>query len=159
MEKYCWFTLALQFMSSFWRLDTDFLHRNEEEQDLVVKDILGMKPIFGYATDFLNGHTGKSLSQSCQDTAIKLQHRAACVSSQHKYQLHPSPHFTYGSAKLKTQLEQSSDLGAPPNSRLLHSICYRQVPQTWRQLPAHGENWIISVTGKKSLGNQHLTNQ
>lgn len=120
------------------------------------KTFWGLKPIFGYGTDFLNGHTGKSLSQSCQSTDIKLQHRAACVSSQHNYQLQPHTSPT-DQPKLKTQIEQSSDLGAPPNSRLLHSISYRQVSQTWRQLPAHGENQIICVTGKKSLGNQHPT--
>lgn len=116
------------------------------------KTFWGLKPIFGYGTDFLNGHTGKSLSQSCQSTAIKLQHRAACVSSQHNYQLQPHTSPT-DQPKLKTQIEQRSDLGAPPNSRLLHNICYRHVSQTWRQLPAHGENQIICVTGKKSLGN------
>lgn len=29
-------------MTSLGRLNTDFLHRNEEEQDLVAKDILGV---------------------------------------------------------------------------------------------------------------------
>lgn len=129
MKKYCWFTLALQFMTSRGRLNTDFLHRNEEEQDLVPKTFWGLKPIFGYATDFLNGYTGKSPSQSCQSTVIKLQHRAARVSSQHKYKLQPYTSPT-DQPKLKTQLEQSSDLGAPPNSRLLHSICHGQVPKT-----------------------------
>lgn len=96
MKKYCWFTLALQLMSSLRRLDTDFLHRNEEEQDLVVKDILGLKLIFGDATDFLNGHTGKSLSQSCQDTAIKLQHKQ-----------HVSPHSTRTSSSHTLHLQIS----------------------------------------------------
>lgn len=46
MKKYCWFTVALQFVSSLGKLDADFLHRNEEEQDLVVKDILGFETNF-----------------------------------------------------------------------------------------------------------------
>lgn len=70
----------------------------------------GLKPIFGYGTDFLNGHTGKSLIQSCQSTATKLQHGAACVSSQHEYQLQPHTSPT-DLPKLNTLIKQSPDLG------------------------------------------------
>lgn len=63
----------------------------------MVKDILGFEPIFGYATYFLSGHRGKSPSQS---TAIKLQQRAARLSSQRERERQPytSP---AGSAQVK----------------------------------------------------------
>lgn len=147
MKKYCWFTVALQL--GHWTLTS--CTEMKRSRILWSKTFWGLKPIFGYGTDFLNGHTGKSLSQSCQSTATKLQHGAACVSSQHKYQLQPHTSPT-DQPKLKTQNKQSPDVGALPNSRLLRSICYRQVPQTWGQLPAHGENQIICVTGKKKFG-------
>lgn len=73
------------------------------------KTFWALKPIFGYGTDFLNGHTGKSLSQSCQSTATKLQHGAARVFSQHKYQLQPHTSPT-DQPKLKTLIKQSPDL-------------------------------------------------
>lgn len=63
----------------------------------MVKDILGFESIFGYATDFLNGHRGKSPSQS---TAIKLQHRAARLSSQRECEHQPYTSPT-GSAQVK----------------------------------------------------------
>lgn len=107
MKKHGWLTLTLQFMSSRRRPDTDFLHRNEEEQDLVVKDILGFETYF--STDFLNGHTGKSLSQS---TTISTEQHVSPHST--KYQPHTAP---TDQPKLKTELKESSDLGVPPTGR------------------------------------------
>lgn len=97
MKKYCWFTLVLQFVSSLGRLDTDFSHRNEEEQDLV-----------GFETYFWICHRLPEWphSQVTESELSEHSHQAAAQSSMCLLTAQvpaPATHFTYGSNHVKNK--------------------------------------------------------
>lgn len=100
MKKYSWFTLALQFMSSLGRLDTDFLHRNEEVQDLVAKDILGFETRFWIChrlPEWPHWQVTKSeLSEHSHQAAAQS---STCLLTAQVQS--PATHSTYRSAQVK----------------------------------------------------------
>lgn len=59
----------------------------------------GLKPISKYATEFLNGHTVKSLSQLSEHWDQAAARSSMCLLTEQVQA--PATHFTYGSAQVK----------------------------------------------------------